>query len=155
LNFVGVGVSVAAATAIIVVVAMTAIGTSVLAQSDQGDVVLLSHRFNDDSMSSEIVGEVMNNGTGGLDKYDINIIASFYDSAGVLAGSEQGFIDAQTLAAGDRSAFNVFTTDDAIMNEAATYDISINDQRILEGASIDGDDGPVNSDSDESGDEDS
>lgn len=56
LSFVGVGVSVAASTAIIVVAAtLTAIGTSVLGQSDQGDVVLLSHRFNVDSMSSEIV----------------------------------------------------------------------------------------------------
>ena len=82
-NFVGVGVSVAA-TAIIVVATLTAIGTSVLGQSDQDDVILLSHRFNDDSISSEIVGEVLNNGTRALDKYDINIIASFYNSAGVL-----------------------------------------------------------------------
>ena len=80
----------------------------------------------------------MNNGTGALDKYDINIIASFYDAARTLVGSEQGFIDAQTLAEGDRSAFSVFTMDDAIMNEAATYDISINDQRILEGAPVGG-----------------
>ena len=86
LNFIGVGVSVAA-IAIIVVVTMATIGTSVLGQSDQGDdVVLLSHRFNDDSMSSEIVGEVMNNGTGALDKYDISIIASFYNPAGCTCG---------------------------------------------------------------------
>lgn len=100
----------------------------------------------------------MNNGTIALDKYDINIIASFYDSAGVLVGSEQGFIDAQTLTEGDRSAFNVFTTDDAIMNEAATYDISINDQRILEGAPVGAggeSEGSSSSNSDESEDQDS
>ena len=64
-------------------------------------------------------------------------------------GSEQGFIDAQTLAEGDRSAFNVFTMDDAIMNEAATYDISINDQRILEGAPVGGSGGSGDSEGSE------
>ncbi|MGH9977272.1 MAG: hypothetical protein ACRD8Z_15770 [Nitrososphaeraceae archaeon] len=140
-NFVCVSVGVAAAMTIVVIVVatMSALGTSVLGQSDQSDVVLLSNRFNQDSFSSEVIGEVLNNGTRPLDKYDINIIASFYDSAGVLVGSEQGFIDAQTLGEGDRSAFNVFTTDEAIMNEAATYDMSINDARVLEDAPIDGD----------------
>jgi hypothetical protein len=88
-------------------------------------------------LSSEVVGEVLNNGTRPLDKYDVNINAYFYDPGGVLVGSEQGFIDAQTLAPGDRSAFNVFTTDESIMNEAATYDISINDERVIEHAPID------------------
>ncbi|MPZ07276.1 MAG: hypothetical protein GEU26_12820 [Nitrososphaeraceae archaeon] len=110
----------------------------VYGQAGQEAVVLLSHRFNQGTISNEVVGEVLNNGTRPLDKYDVNIIASFYDSAGVLVGSDQGFIDAETLGEGDRSAFNVFITDDAIMNEAATYDISINDERVLEGALIDG-----------------
>jgi hypothetical protein len=135
------------ATIVFVAAVTPVVGTSgsVFGQSDQqqsgDDVVLLSNRYNRDTLSNEIVGEVLNNGTGPLDKYDIHINAYFYDSAGVLVGSEQGFIDAQTLSPGDRSAFNVFITDDAIMNEAATYDISINDKRVLEHAPIDGDDG--------------
>ena len=125
------------------------VGTNVFGQSEQGDVVLLSDRFNRDTLSSEVVGEVLNNGTRSLDKYDVNINAYFYDSDGVLVGSEQGFIDAQTLSPGDRSAFNVFIMDDAIMNEAVTYDLSINDKRVLEGASIENDSGD-NSESDDS-----
>ena len=41
----------------------------------------------------------------------------------------------------DRSAFNIFTTDNAIMNDATNYDLTINDERVLVGASISGDDG--------------
>lgn len=102
---------------------------------DQPDIILLSHRYNEDSFSDEIVGEVENNSTITYDKYDVNIDASFYDSAGTLVGSEQGFIDAESLNEGDRSAFNIFISDDAIRNEAVTYDLSINDERVVEGAS--------------------
>jgi hypothetical protein len=110
-------------------------------ESSAGDLVLLSQRFNQDSLSNEVVGELLNSGTRPLDKYDINIFASFYDSAGQIVGSEQGVVDAQTLGPGDRSAFNIFTTDNAIMNDATNYDLTINDQRVLEGASISGDGG--------------
>lgn len=138
-NFLGDGVATALATIFIKAAMAPVMGSSVFGQSDQSNVVLLSNRFNSDTFSSEVVGEVLNNGTRPLNKYDVNINAYFYDPGGVLVGSEQGFIDAQTLAPGDGSAFNVFTTDESIMNEAATYDISINDKRVIEHAPIGGD----------------
>ena len=114
--------------------------------SDQGstsanpDIVLLSQRYDDDRLSDEIVGEVLNNSTRTLGKYEVDIYALFYDSSGALVGSEQGFIDAESLSEGDKSAFSVFISDDAIRSEAVTYDLIINDERVLEGASIGGED---------------
>lgn len=105
------------------------------------DVVLLSYRYNEDAFSDEIVGEVKNNGTRTYDKFEVNIVGSFYDAAGGLVGSEVGYIDAESLNVGSRSAFNVFTVDDAIRNDAVTYDLSINDQRVVQGASAEGGEG--------------
>jgi hypothetical protein len=82
---------------------------------------------------------VLNNSTRTFDKYDVDIHASFYDSTDALVGSDQGFIDADRLLSGDRSAFDILITDDAIRNEGVTYDLIINDERVLEGASVDGD----------------
>ena len=130
--------------AVLPLVLSVAAPANVLGQgaSDQGstsanpDIVLLSQRYNDD----EIVGEVMNNSTRTLGKYEVDIYALFYDSSGALVGSEQGFIDAESLSEGDKSAFSVFISDDAIRSEAVKYDLIINDERVLEGASIGGED---------------
>lgn len=112
----------------------------VLTATNDPDIVLLSQRYNHDRFSDEIVGEVLNNNTRTFDKYEVDIHALFYDSSGALVGSEQGFIDAESLSEGDKSAFSVFILDDAIRSEAVTYDLIINDERVLEGASIGGED---------------
>lgn len=60
------------------------------------DLVVLSHRFDDNQFSSKIIGEIMNNDTRSYDKYDVSIYANFRDPAGALVSSEQGFIDAES-----------------------------------------------------------
>jgi hypothetical protein len=107
--------------------------------SNSQNILLLSQRYNEDRFSDKIVGEVLNNSTRSYDRFDIDIYGSFYDASGRLVGSDQGFIDADTLRSGDRSAFDILITDDAIRNEAVTYDLVINDERVLEGASVGGD----------------
>ena len=133
--------------------------TSLVTQSTDSGIVVLSHRYDSSRFSSEIKGEVLNNSSRSYDKYDINIYANFYDSGGVLVTSEQGFINAETLDEGDRSAFNVFVLDDGSLDDALTYDLLINDERQVQGAYLDEDDEPKSNndgeDSDNDGDRES
>jgi hypothetical protein len=133
--------------------------TSLVTQSTDSGIVVLSHRYDSSRFSSEIKGEVLNNSSRSYDKYDINIYANFYDSGGVLVTSEQGFINAETLDEGDRSAFNVFVLDDGSLDDALIYDLLINDERQVQGAYLDEDDEPKSNndgeDSDNDGDRES
>lgn len=126
--------------AILFLVLTVAVPANIFGQSPNQDIELLSQRYNEDRFSDEIVGEVLNNSSQSFDRFDVDIYSSFYDASGMLVGSDQGFIDADTLRSGDRSAFDILITDDAVRNEATTYDLIINDERVLEGVPIGGDD---------------
>ena len=128
----------------------TAVFGQTIVSTDLG-IVVLSHRFEDNILSAEIIGEVMNNDSRSYDRYDINIYANFRDETGALVSSEQGFIDAETLGEGENSAFNVFILDDDIGNKAKTYDLIINDERVIVGEPLDG--GESNSDNDKDDDD--
>jgi hypothetical protein len=104
---------------------------------DSDDIIILSHRFNDDRFSSEIIGEIMNNDTRSYDKFDIDIYANFRDAAGNLISSEQGFIDAEELRPGQSSAFNIFIFGDDIADRSSNYDLIINDERRVAGQPLD------------------
>jgi hypothetical protein len=99
--------------------------------SSDSNLVVLSHRFDEGRRSSEIVGEIMNNGTRSYDRFDVDIIANFRHSAGGLVSSERGFIDADRLRGGDSSAFSVFVAGDGTADQASTYDLIINDDRVV------------------------
>jgi hypothetical protein len=135
------------------------IKASLATQSTDSGIIVLSHRYDSSRFSSDIKGEVLNNSSRSYYKYDINIYANFYDPAGVLVTSEQGFINAETLDEGDRSAFNVFVFDDGSLDDAVTYDLLINDERLVQGAYMDEDEAPKSNndgeDSDNDGDRES
>lgn len=129
-----VGVSLWGAVGVLVLLALVFVtGQKANAQ----DLVVLSHRFDDSQFSSEIIGEIMNNDTRSYDKYDVSIYANFRDPAGALVSSEEGFIDAERLGVGDSSAFNIYLFDDSIADRASTYDLIINDERLVSGQPLD------------------
>lgn len=105
--------------------------------TDDGDLVILSHGFEDDRFSSSIIGEILNNDTRSYDKYDVDIYTNFRDATGRLISSEQGFIDAETLYPQDSSAFDIFIFGDDIADRASTYDLIINDNRVVQGQPLD------------------
>lgn len=114
---------------------------------------VLSHKFDVQGLPG-IVGEVQNNGTRSYDKYDVDIVANFRDASGTLTSSEDGYIDAQTLGPGDSSAFEVRSFDESLPETASTYDLIVNDERVVVGAPLEGDSSNDSSSNDDEGDDD-
>lgn len=86
-------------------------------QSSQGpNIILLSQRFNDDT----VVGEVMNNGSSVAES--VKVTASFYDANNEIVAAKLTFADPSTLKPGDRATFNIYTSDEAIKQDAETYE---------------------------------
>ena len=108
-------------------------------QSSGSEIIVLSHGFNTD-VYPEVVGEVQNNDTRSYDKFDVNIVANFRDASGALVSSEEGYIDAETLSPGDRSAFNVLSFDESLPDKATTYDLIVNDDRVVVDEPLEGGD---------------
>jgi hypothetical protein len=108
-----------------------------LTPSDQtnNDIVLLSQRYNNEEFSDKIVGEVLNNGTSTAEF--VEITASFYDSNGLIVGTESTYADPSTIEPGNKSPFEIFITSDAVESDAENYDF------ILQWRDIDGNDKSV------------
>jgi uncharacterized membrane protein YgcG len=129
------------AAGIIVVVAIFFIASAAVTTTQitfgqtANPIIVLSHSFNTE-VYPEIVGEVQNNSTRSYDKYDIDIVANFRDAAGTLVSSEEGYIDAETLGPGDSSAFNVVSFDESLPDKATTYDLIVEDDRVVVGAPL-------------------
>ncbi len=87
------------------------------------DIILLSQRYNDEEFSDKIVGEVLNNGTSTA-KF-VEITASFYDSNGLLVGTERTYADPSTIEPNNKSPFEIFVSSDAIKNDAENYEFII------------------------------
>ena len=85
-------------------------GTGASGDDNPSDIVLLSQRYNQGQFGDEIVGEILNNGTRSLGMFDIPISASFYDSAGQLVGSENGFLEGQEVGEGNKTSIQHFNT---------------------------------------------
>ena len=139
---------VVAAVIFFIVTAMTTTITTAFAQLN-----ILSHKFDVQGLPG-IVGEIQNNGTRSYDKYDVDIVANFRDASGTLISSEDGYIDAQTLGPGDSSAFQVTSFDESLPNTASTYDLILNDERVVVGAPVDGDSSSDSNSNDDEGDDD-
>ena len=114
----------------------------------ESSIVLKSHSFNTD-VFPQIIGEVENNSTRTYERFDIDIVANFRDATGILVSSETGYIDANTFAPGDSSAFDVTSLDETLPDKATTYDLIIEDHRIVEGAPLEGGSGNNNEDDNE------
>jgi hypothetical protein len=101
------------------------------------DLQLLSQRYNQGQFGDEIVGELLNNSTRGLEMFDVTISAPFYDSAGQIVSTENGYLES-AAAPGDKAAFTVSILDPAAVENAATYDLVINGERLVQGAPLSG-----------------
>ena len=108
--------------------------TSSSSSDSNSDIALLSHRYNQGQFGDEIVGEILNNGSRSLGMFDIPISASFYDSAGQLVGSENGYIENQKVSGGDRLAFTISILDESLLTDAATYDLIVDNERVVQGS---------------------
>jgi len=126
---------------------------TVSAQEETSPIIVLSHRFDTNGLPS-VIGEVQNNNTRGYDKFDVDIKVNFRDAFGTLITSEDGYIDAERLNPGDSSAFEATSFDETLPDIATTYDIIVDDNRVVEGASINGDSDNSNEDSNDNEEED-
>jgi hypothetical protein len=93
------------------------------ASSSGGNVNLLSQRFNEDEFSSEIVGEVENNGTEPV-KF-VKVAITFYDGSGNIVGTENTYADPSDLSPGMKAPFKIFLTSDSVINDTETYGFTI------------------------------
>jgi hypothetical protein len=93
------------------------------ASSGGGNVNLLSQRFNEDEFSSEIVGEVENNGTEAV-KF-VKVATTFYDGNGNIVGTENTYADPSDLSPGMKAPFKIFLTSDSVISDTETYGFTI------------------------------
>ena len=71
----------------------------------------------------KIVGEVLNNGTSTVEFVEITV--SFYDSNGLLVGTESSYADPSTIEPNSKSPFQIFISSDSIKNDAENYEFTI------------------------------
>jgi hypothetical protein len=87
------------------------------------DLVLLSQKYNDERFGDEIVGEILNNGTIAAEFAKVTV--SFYDENSAILGSESTYADPSTISPGQRAAFTIFITSDAIEDDTETYEFTL------------------------------
>ena len=87
------------------------------------DIILLSQRYNDEEFSDKIVGEVLNNGTSLAEFVEITV--SFYDSNGLLVGTESSYADPSTIEPNNKSPFEIFISSDAIKEDGEKYEFTL------------------------------
>ena len=124
------------------------------------DMILLSQNYNSNVFADEIVGEILNNGTGIAKSVEISAI--FHNDSGIV-GYESGRPDSTTISSGDRSVFTLPLVDEVIRSNAESYEFTIKwqDEQSLDyfvrltGGEIADDSGGDDSGGDDSGGDDS
>jgi hypothetical protein len=124
------------------------------------DLVLLSQNYSSKVLADEIVGEILNNGTGSAKSVEISAV--FYNDSGIV-GSESTRLNPTTINSGDRSMFTLELVDEVIKSNAETYEFTIKWQdensvgyfARLTGGEIADDSGGDDSGGDDSGGDDS
>src|SRR5688500_11660784 len=86
------------------------------------DLVLLSQNYSSKVLADEIVGEILNNGTGSAKSVEISAV--FYNDSGIV-GSESTRLNPTTINSGDRSMFTLELVDEVIKSNAETYEFTI------------------------------
>jgi hypothetical protein len=94
-----------------------------LSDQTNNDIVLLSQRYNNEEFSDKIVGEVLNNGTSTADF--VKITASFYDTNGLLVGTEMSYADPYTIEPGSKSPFEIIVSSDSIKEDGENYEFTL------------------------------
>jgi hypothetical protein len=87
------------------------------------DIVLLSQRYNEERFGDEIFGEVLNNGSNTAEY--VKVSASFYDQSGAIIGSEFTYAEPSTIRPGDRAAFTMYISSEAIEDDTERYEFTI------------------------------
>lgn len=96
---------------------------TVSASSGGGNVHLLSQQYSEERDSSEIVGEVENNGTEPV-KF-VKVVVTFYDSTGNIVGTKNTYADPSGLRPSMIAPFRIFILNDSIIDDTATYGFTI------------------------------
>lgn len=123
---------------VIIVTLISFITTTTLqAQLEPQDIILLNHRYNNLIASDNLVGEVYNNDSKSHDRSDIDILLVFHDADGNLIDTKEAYIYTDTLHPLDKDSFKVTINDgDPITTKAVSYDIILNDERVIDRSSI-------------------
>ncbi len=90
-------------------------GSAILQLSQGPNIILLSQRYNDGTL----VGELMNNGSSVAES--VKVTASFYDANSKIV-AKATYADPSTMQPRERATFNIYTSDEAIEQDAETYE---------------------------------
>ena len=88
-----------------------------------GNVILLSQRYIEERVSSEVAGEVENNGTESVE--NVKVTATFYDSKGNIVGTQKTYSDPSDLRPSMKAHFEIFLTNNSIIDATETYGFTI------------------------------
>lgn len=94
-------------------------------EGGQASVIVLSSKYTNKESGDEIIGEVLNNGSGTAEFVKISI--SFYDQNHQIIDYESSYADPSTIEPGQRSPFVVFISSDSPIEKqmAASYEIIV------------------------------
>ena len=88
-----------------------------------GNVILLNQRYIEERASTEIAGEVENNGTESVEY--VKVTVTFYDSSDNIVGTQNTYSDPSDLRPGMKTHFEIFLTNTSIIDATETYGFTI------------------------------
>ena len=94
-------------------------------EGGQASVIVLSSKYTNKESGDEIIGEVLNNGSGTAEFVKISI--SFYDQNHQIIDYESSYADPSTIEPGQRSPFVVYINSDSPVEKqmSASYEIIV------------------------------
>src|SRR5687767_9131415 len=103
------------------------LGSTVYAQqnntsTETQSLEILSHKIKEGQFSDKLIGQVQNNLN---DKVQfVEVIATFYDQAGDIVGTNNGFTNPTDLSPGMKAPFDL-NLDEGLTDELASYDLTV------------------------------
>ena len=83
---------------------------------------ILSHKIKEGQFSDRLIGQLQNNLN---DKVQyVEVIATFYDQAGDIVGTTNGYTNPSDLSAGMKAPFDL-NLDEGLTDELASYDLTV------------------------------
>jgi hypothetical protein len=83
---------------------------------------ILSHKIKEGQFSDKLIGQLQNNLNDKVQS--VEVIATFYDQAGDIVGTKNGFTNPTDLSAGMKAPFDLYL-DEGITDELASYDLTV------------------------------
>jgi hypothetical protein len=103
------------------------LGSTVYAQqnntsTETQSLEILSHKIKEGQFSDKLIGQLQNNLN---DKVQfVEVIATFYDQAGDIVGTNNGFTNPTDLSPGMKAPFDL-NLDEGLTDELASYDLTV------------------------------